>query len=509
MKRIVEPSGIAIAILFILASSVSAAPEPPSETDLDAVARQRDGLRRIIAYVGDHREVFLTPDAALPGRDEKSQLRGLWEQYLDYSLGLASIEEKYADLQQWEGKARSGAFEIAYGAYLAQYRSALDLLGLLDASPHADTVLNESLPGMGFPERSYADFKFRFLNVAAAARFAALNVVAALGDAPEGVWAKLRPTVAEDRAAILGMGKGAGEAMTAKNAWKVIGDGAATLWLPAQTAVSKAMGRAKVARLHDSLVTPEQAAAVAGRMEPGDFMVQRREWYLSNLGLPGFWTHAALFIATPEERSSYFADEEVKAWVRENGRADGDFEGLLKARHPDAYERSLSKDEIGNPRTVVEAIEAGVVFTAMGHSAACDSLAALRPRLSKVEKAQAILRAFSYSGRPYDYNFDFLTDTALVCSELIYKVYEPSGGFRGISFPQTSLAGRVVTPPNEMVRRFAEQYGTAAQQADLVLFLDGYENAHSAAERPAEAFLASWKRPKWHIFVQGEPPESR
>ncbi len=70
----------------------------------------------------------------------------------------------------------------------------------------------------------------------------------------------------------------------------------------------------------------------------------------------------------------------------------------------------------------------GVIFTTLEHSADCDSLAALRPRLPRREKAQAILRAFHYAGRPYDFNFDFGTDAELVCTELIYKAYEPAGG---------------------------------------------------------------------------------
>ncbi len=36
-------------------------------------------------------------------------------------------------------------------------------------------------------------------------------------------------------------------------------------------------------------------------MEPGDIIVARQNWYLSNIGLPGFWPHAELYVGTPEE----------------------------------------------------------------------------------------------------------------------------------------------------------------------------------------------------------------
>lgn len=56
----------------------------------------------------------------------------------------------------------------------------------------------------------------------------------------------------------------------------------------------------------------------------------------------------------------------------------------------------------------------GVVFTSLEHSAPADALAVLRPRLPARGKAAALVRAFGYAGRPYDYDFDFQTDAALV-----------------------------------------------------------------------------------------------
>lgn len=138
----------------------------------------------------------------------------------------------------------------------------------------------------------------------------------------------------------------------------------------------------------------------------------------------------------------------------------------------------------------------GVSFTTLDHSAAADSLAVLRPRASKRDKAIAIARAFSYSGRPYDFNFDFHTDNALVCSEVVYKAYEGS-----VKLPLSMTMNRLNTPPNEIVREFDATYGTAAQQFDFVLFLDGHERAKRAEAAGLAAFRSSWKRPKWHIVT--------
>ncbi len=183
---------------------------------------------------------------------------------------------------------------------------------------------------------------------------------------------------------------------------------------------------------------------------------------------------------------------------------DGDFEALLKAKFPSSYQLSLKNDEAGHPIGILEAIENGVTFTSLVHSATADSIAILRPKLTKAEKAQAILRAFSYAGRPYDYNFDFLTDSALVCSELVFKCYEPSNGFKGVTFPQSIVMGRVLTSPNELAMQFDAEGGSQKAQTRMVAFLDGYEDQKKAVESDEKTFRESWKRPKWHILVQGE-----
>lgn len=192
----------------------------------------------------------------------------------------------------------------------------------------------------------------------------------------------------------------------------------------------------------------------------------------------------------------------------DQGIEGGDFEDLLQKRYPEAYRTSITNTANGEIPRILEAISEGVTFTSLEYTGASDSIGAIRPRLDKINKARAIMRAFHYSGRPYDFDFDFLTDYTLVCSELIYKAYEPSEEAKGLSFPLMEVLGRKVVVPNEMVRQFARSFGTAASQADFILFYDGFEKDSRAVASTVDSFIESWRRPNWHILIQNAPEKT-
>jgi hypothetical protein len=237
---------------------------------------------------------------------------------------------------------------------------------------------------------------------------------------------------------------------------------------------------------------------------PGDVLLTRREWYLSNIGLPGFWPHAALYIGTPEERHRQFDTETLRGWVRAQGEPTGHFEALLKARAPGAYALSLRPLEQDHVARVIEAMSEGVCLTSLEHCADADSLAALRPRLPTTESALAILRAFQFVGRPYDFDFDFATDATLVCTEVVCKAYGPTVETQGLKLPLVDMLGRKVTPANEIARQFDAQTEAGQAQFSFVAFLDGHEPSGHARPSTMEAFRESWRRPKWHLLTQGQ-----
>jgi hypothetical protein len=474
------------------------------KVDLAAVGTYRSGLAQTVAFARSRPELFpvIQPNGAhLLTAVERNAVHTAWKSMLDYTLALESIENFHDDFALLANTgARARSFHVANGAFLAAYRFALDFIDLAAGDPKLAIILNDPVEDLGLPAGSYDRYKFRYLNVAAATRFAAYGLAGQLlGKPPDMVRAR---EAAEDSTRILAAGRGRGEALTAANAVNVLRGLGFQAVFPVQTGISIWMGDTKVLRTARSLISPEQVETLRALMRPGDIMLQRREWYLSNVGLPGFWSHAAIYVGTPDERRAYFDDEEVHSWVISRGEPSGDLNRLLERTFPASRAARLLPPEHGHAQRVIEAISEGVVFTTLEHSLAADSVVVLRPRLSRAAIAAAFVRAWGYVGRPYDFDFDFQTDSALVCTELVYKAFEPSATAPGLHLALEEIVGRTAIPANAIAHQFDTQFGTAEAQFDFITFLDGLEKADIAVEAGVEDFRKSWRRPKWHVLVQ-------
>ena len=129
-------------------------------------------------------------------------------------------------------------------------------------------------------------------------------------------------------------------------------------------------------------------------------------------------------------------------------------------------------------------------------SARCDYLGVIRPNLSRAEKFKALLAAFSHYGKAYDLNFDFTTDNALVCSELVYKAYRSAGD---LPLETEITNGRRLLPPNLLAEQAVGKMGDN-QAFSFVLFLDAVEKDDAVVERDEQEFKESWERPKWDVL---------
>ena len=156
-------------------------------------------------------------------------------------------------------------------------------------------------------------------------------------------------------------------------------------------------------------VTPEIRERLIELAKPGDVFVTRHDDAMTNLFLPGFWPHAALYIGTDEERKKIGVDT-----TREEYQS---MPGIVR---------------------FLEAKKDGVLFRPCEDTLQVDSCVILRPKLSQKSRSAALNRSISHGGKLYDFVFDFSKAERLVCSELIYRSYD---GFEGIHFELSEKAG--------------------------------------------------------------------
>jgi hypothetical protein len=237
----------------------------------------------------------------------------------------------------------------------------------------------------------------------------------------------------------------------------------------AQSMLSEMIGDLRIVKDEPLISVRQVHDEIAPKLQPGDIFLERRNWFLSNAFLPGFWPHAALYVGSAEDLKALgIADEpEVKRRWEEFSR-----------RAPD-----------GEPHTIIEAVSEGVIFNSVGESMHADYVAVLRPRLSREQIAKAIVVAFSHQGKPYDFEFDFFTSDKLVCTELVYRAYEGM-----LHFDLIRIMGRDTLPALEIGRKFAREKDRATRELDFILFMDGDNNVGRAKPAGVDAFIESLDR---------------
>jgi len=490
--------------LFAVAATASSATNKIVNitADIEVIRNTRNAMQDILVYIESKPEIYPAQKIGKKSQTSREQRQDIWQTwktFLDRVLVLDEIGQRYEIIYQ-ESKNKEEkytAYRIGYAAFLAQYRYAMKFITRMENDPAMHTILNEKVPELGLRAGQYKVLKYRFLNVFRGAEFSRLDALYKFYGADKKLI--LTEGIEKDSKVIWQMGKGDGQVQTAKNALKIIQDTGFTVWFPLQKEVSEWMGDVKILRQKKFLISKQQIQEIQTLLQPGDILLERREWYLSNIGLPGYWPHAALYIGTPQERIRFFKDSKVAKYY---ASSRGSLEQFLKKRYPEKYFLSLVMHEKEHVPKLIEAISEGVSFTTLEHSVDADSVVILRPRLDKLEKAIAIERAFHFSGRPYDFNFDFLTDAELVCTELISKIYEGQEPYAGLTFPLQEILGRKVTTANDIARMFDAEYGKSGQQLDFIAFYDGYEWKKKAVKSDVNAFRESWKRPKWYIWAQ-------
>ncbi|MFZ5470817.1 MAG: YiiX/YebB-like N1pC/P60 family cysteine hydrolase [Myxococcota bacterium] len=479
--------------------------------DLATLKLYANGLRRLQAQLEEHASIFHHKPEVPLSPDEKRILLSSWGAFFSYVISAEGLRQRYWDFVKMvplDGVRHLWGYMLTHAALTTELAHGLAFADLTAGNPQLEVLLDEPNPEFGVPAKAFADFKFRVIHVATSTQLYTGDAYRSqvlpamqrhkLLEEPEVRWAmqemRLNSQVARGRL------KKRGPTLFIKNAVDILRDGVMSAIFPVQKGVAELMGDTRVRRVGKPLIHKEQIDTLLPKLEPGDIVVARQNWFLSNIGLPGFWPHAELYVGTPQDLAAYFDDDpEVLAYA--NSMRAERFTALLAKRFPEKWKRfAHGKDLQGNgPHRIIESISEGVSFTAVEHGMGVDYLGVMRPRLPKVEKAKAIVRAFGYLGRPYDFDFDFFSDSTLVCTELVYKSYVPSKDMKGLSVELVNVAGRRTLPANELVKLFDAEADRPDRQLDFVAFLEGLESQGKAVERDLHAFRKSHTRVKWDV----------
>jgi hypothetical protein len=463
----------------LLPSALAGIPSEQVDRDLRAdVERYRnvaEGLERLAARVKEL-QVSIEARQRKEGRtvylpEEDDRIRSAFMTYLSYRAALLRLVATYAGFEAVrEPELRARCLTLGTAAAVTAFENAVSFVRSYRDNANARRKLNEAEPAWGL---SAGMFDRIYDSVTDDRHLDRYHEMVAYYDVrrnelssptvwPSETFSLLDRRIQAGRAYLEANGLSRSRAWLSRLGRRVKQDTYKPIYA-AQSVLSTWIGDTKI--VGDApLIRVEQIRALRLRLKAGDILIERRNWYLSNAFLPGFWPHAALYVGTPKDlRRLGIADApEVRTWA----------------------DRHAAKDVHGESPTVIESVSEGVILNTLSHSMHADHVAVFRPRVPDGMIGQAIVRAFTHLGKPYDFEFDFFTSHQLVCTELVYRAYE---GF--IHFDLVRVMGRDTLPALEIVRKWARERTSDRPEIEFVAFLDGDRlegTAHEAGEPELE-----------------------
>ena len=207
--------------------------------------------------------------------------------------------------------------------------------------------------------------------------------------------------------------------------------------------------------------------AVAAGLRPGDVLLEKTPFRLTDAFIPGYYGHVAVWIGTEAE-------------LRALGLWD----------HPVVIPH---RARIARGNGVVEALRSGVEINSLHHFLNVDDLAVLRHRsLDDDTRRQVVLQALRQVGKAYDFNFDAQSADRIVCSELVYHAYG------NVSWPTERKLGRVVVSPDNIAQAAIDDGPFEV----TVLYHDGQPVVDAPARQLAELI-----EDRVVVLAHGSPPD--
>jgi len=207
-------------------------------------------------------------------------------------------------------------------------------------------------------------------------------------------------------------------------------------------------------------VTPDIITALKPQLQAGDVIITRHDDAMSNLFLPGFWPHGALYIGAADRRRAM--------------------------NMPEICLNSVSRPDFDHGEiNILEAKKDGVLLRAIEETLQVDAFIVLRPKLTEAQIREALIRGQSHSGKLYDFVFDFATSERLVCTEVIYRAYH---GVGAIDFELSTKAGRKCLSAEDVINQ-----GVGQGRFDPVMVYGVTQNELTLGDKAREILANSFE----------------
>lgn len=210
-----------------------------------------------------------------------------------------------------------------------------------------------------------------------------------------------------------------------------------------QEAVGRGMAHVKTKPGHMPNLPPTIRDQLVAVLQPGDILVVRKEYAITNYFLPGYWPHAALYLGTIQDLVAHGIAEHEHVRPRFNQLADATPTMAVLVPCDATWPAGVPHP------CVIESQKDGVRIRSVNSPLSSDSVVVVRPLLDQVHVAAALAQSLMHEGKPYDFDFDFTFSHRLVCTGVIYRAYE---GVGGVQFELRRHVGRFALAAGDILR---------------------------------------------------------
>jgi uncharacterized protein YycO len=455
-------------------AGAEATPEPPGGDRADeGLGADEQALRDLvgrsrlqrIAWTEAARRIreAMALDGGLVRGHVQVELRAVKREYLDLRAPLYRLAYKHVPALSDHTRPpalRLRAIGISLLAGLTLYENARLLQRELLAIPGVRAALNQADPALRIPPNLWDEIESNLYRLDHHALLEeGLRVLEAGspsrgGAAPDALLRYVSAEVADGRA---------GSEIVADRRYRQIGRvlrhharrlGQLVLDVPGQTRtqLSRVFGNTVgLVELRQGKLTADEGwrELVRARLQPGDLLLEKTPFRLTDALIPGHFGHVAMYAGTESE-----------------------LRGLGLADHP-AVAPVLERVAAG--RTIIEALRDGTQINTLERFLNVDDLVILRPKSEHVPAADvrwAIALAFSHLGKRYDFAFDANTWDTLVCSELAFHSYV------NVRWPTARVLAAYTITPDDVARLAGSD---PSRPFELVLFVHDGRLVHDPA----------------------------